>query len=77
MAEFPGHSAGVKNSVIAGPAKPGEISLSKALKFKKFSYPVGPNHGGASLDTVLLAPLFSKWIRRPCWMDATVMSFTS
>jgi len=28
MAEFPGHGAGVKNSVIAGPAKPGEISLS-------------------------------------------------
>ena len=42
------------------------FSQSRAQKFQKFSWPVGPNHGGASLVTISFAPPpLSKPIHRP------------
>ena len=34
----------------------GRFSQSRGLKIQKFSCPVGPNHGGASLDIEHMGP---------------------
>ena len=34
----------------------GRFSQSRGLKIQKISWPVGPNYGGASLDTEHMAP---------------------